>query len=136
MLFQDSQELWDRKIWSWVLQDLEPRMTVLTKASSNLPDPAQPCTISHDSVRVVRQEYGLAGPKSKNDCAGKASSKLPDQTRPDQDSQYYWLDWLGWIKLLGCWIGTNVTAHLGGHCKSDSHHTGNAGHSRKGNDQY
>jgi hypothetical protein len=44
-LTQDSQrteihdsQSWDKNIWSWVPQGPEPRMTVLTKASSNLPD--------------------------------------------------------------------------------------------------
>jgi hypothetical protein len=31
-------ELWESKIWSWVLWDPEPRMTVLARDSSNLPD--------------------------------------------------------------------------------------------------
>jgi hypothetical protein len=29
------------RMWSWVLQDLEPRMAVLVRANSNLPDPTR-----------------------------------------------------------------------------------------------
>jgi hypothetical protein len=60
------------------LQGLEPGMTVLVRASSSLPDPTKV-----RCVRVVRHRNMVmhpAGPKAKNDCAGEASSKLPDQT--------------------------------------------------------
>jgi hypothetical protein len=31
--------VWDRKIWSWIPWDPEPKMTLLVKASSNYPKP-------------------------------------------------------------------------------------------------
>jgi hypothetical protein len=35
--------LWESKLWSWVPRDSEPRITVLVRTSSNLPDRTKNC---------------------------------------------------------------------------------------------
>jgi hypothetical protein len=73
-------EKWDSKIGSWVLWDLEPRITVLARASSNLAasqdrslrelhdSRRQAVKYGHESRWTGNQELLLSG----------ASSSLPD----------------------------------------------------------
>jgi hypothetical protein len=85
------------RTWSWVPRGLKPRMTVLAKTSTKLPDqvsqtqkvvaergtPPPSCRkggliLKHINIleRTKIWPWNPAGPEAKNDCAGEASRKL------------------------------------------------------------
>jgi hypothetical protein len=87
---------WHRKIWPCIPQDSEPRMTVLARTSSNLPD--------SQSRETVKYGYESCGSWNQEWLLARTSSNLPDRHTDGHDQTEKYGSWIPQDMKL-CWQG-------------------------------
>jgi hypothetical protein len=80
--------IWDSKIWSWVPQDSDPRMTALARASSNYK--RQTCPLVRESAPHQQ---------TRNSLTVKKSGRKPLMCALFQDRLADWLSVVTWLWL-------------------------------------